>query len=60
LEKGRDKIKLQKKKKLRLIRIEKKQRKKINLRWHKDRKDNPISAPSIHVDALVGADSLWP
>jgi hypothetical protein len=25
-----------------------------------DRKENPISAPSIHVGALVGAGSLWP
>jgi hypothetical protein len=29
------------------------------LGWHKDRKENPISAPSIHVGALVGAGSLW-
>jgi hypothetical protein len=25
-----------------------------------DRKEKPISAPSIHVGALVGAGSLWP
>jgi hypothetical protein len=25
-----------------------------------DREENPISAPSIHVGALVGAGSLWP
>jgi len=25
-----------------------------------DRKENPVSAPSIHVGALVGAGSLWP
>jgi hypothetical protein len=25
-----------------------------------DRKENPISAPSIHDGALVGAGSLWP
>jgi hypothetical protein len=24
------------------------------------RKENPISAPCIHVGALVGAGSLWP
>jgi hypothetical protein len=28
--------------------------------WHRDRKENPISAPSIQVGALVGAGSLWP
>jgi hypothetical protein len=32
--------------------------KKVNLGWHNDRKENPISAPSIHVGALVGASSL--
>jgi hypothetical protein len=42
------------------IRAEKGQRKKVNLGWHRDRKENPISAPSIHVGALVGAGSLWP
>jgi len=51
---------LQKKKGLKLIRVEKRQRKKTNLKWHRDRKDNPINAPSIHVGALVGANSLWP
>jgi hypothetical protein len=50
---GREKIKLQKKKTE--IRAEKGQRKKVNLGWHKDRKENPISAPSIHIGALVGA-----
>ncbi len=39
---------------------EKGQTKKVNLGWHRDRKENPISAPSIHVGALVGAGSLWP
>ncbi len=29
--------------------------KKINLGWQRDRKENPINAPSIHVGALVGA-----
>jgi hypothetical protein len=32
----------------------------VNLGWHRDRKENPISAPSIPVGALVGAGSLWP
>jgi len=27
---------------------------KINLRWHRVRKENPISAPSIRVGAPVG------
>ncbi len=30
------------------------------LGWHMDKKKNPISAPSIHVNALMGAGSLWP
>jgi hypothetical protein len=34
--------------------------KKVNLGWHRDKKENPVSAPSIHVAALVGAGSLWP
>ncbi len=42
------------------IRAEKVQTKKVNLGWHRDRKENPISAPSIHVGALMGAGSLWP
>ncbi len=49
-----------KKKKKTEIRAEKGQRKKVNLGWHRDRKEKPISAPSIHVGALVGAGSLWP
>jgi hypothetical protein len=40
--------------------VEKGQRKKINLKWHMDKKDNPISAPSIHIGALVGVGSFWP
>jgi hypothetical protein len=32
----------------------------VNQGWHRDRKENPISAPSIHVGALVDAGSLWP
>ncbi len=42
------------------VRAEKGQRRKVNLGWHRDRKENPITAPSIHVGALVGAGSLWP
>jgi hypothetical protein len=38
--------------------IEKKQKKNINMGWHRDKRDNPIIAPSIHVGALVGASSL--
>jgi len=34
--------------------------KKLNLGWHRDRKENPINAPSIQVSALVGACALWP
>jgi len=51
-------MKLQKKLRSGLIMVEKTQTKKINLGWHMDRKDNPISAPSIHVGALVGARSF--
>jgi len=53
---GGEKIKLKKKKTE--IRAEKGKRKNVNLGWHRDRKENPISAPSIHVGALVGAGSL--
>jgi hypothetical protein len=55
LEGGGEKIKLQKKTE---IRAEKGQTKQE--RWHRDRKENPISAPFIHIGALVGAGSLWP
>jgi hypothetical protein len=41
------------------IRAEKGETKKVNLGWHRDRKENPISVPSIHVGALVSAGSLW-
>jgi len=41
------------------MKAEKGQRKNLNLGWHKDRKENPMSAPSIHpsihIGALVGA-----
>jgi len=40
------------------IKAENGQTKKINLGWHMDKKDNPISSPSIHVGALVGVGSL--
>jgi hypothetical protein len=52
---GGEKIMLQKKTE---IRAEKGQTKNVNLGWHRDRKENSISAPSIHVGALVGAGSL--
>ncbi len=52
---GREKIMLQKKTE---IRAEKGQTKKVNLGGHRDRKENSIFAPSIHVGALVGAGSL--
>jgi len=32
----------------------------VNLGWHRDRKENPVSAPSMDVGALVGAGSLGP
>jgi hypothetical protein len=47
---GREKIKLQKKTE---IRAEKGQRKNVNLGWHRDRKENPICAPSIWFFFLV-------
>jgi hypothetical protein len=45
------------KKKLR-SRLRKGQRKKVNMGWHMDRKENPIGAPSIHIGALMGAGSF--
>ncbi len=42
------------------VRAEKGQTEKVNLGWHRDRKRNPDSAPSIRVGALVDAGSLWP
>jgi hypothetical protein len=36
------------------MRAEKGQTKKVKLGWHRDRKENPITAPSIHVGALMG------
>jgi hypothetical protein len=53
---GGEKIKLQKKLRSGL---NKGKQKKVSLGWDRDRKENPISAPSIHVGALVGAGSLW-
>ncbi len=35
--------------------LRKGKQKKVNLGWHRDRKENPILAPSIHVGALVGS-----
>jgi len=55
---GKEKINLQKKLKLRLIRVKKGQRKKVHLGWHINRREKPISTPSIHICALVGASSL--
>jgi hypothetical protein len=50
LGRGRGENKVAKKKmRSRLVKVEKMQRKKVNLRWHRDRKDNPMNAPSIHV-----------
>jgi len=46
-----EKIKFPKKKTE--IGTEKGQTKKLNLEWHMDRKENPISAPSIHPSKLV-------
>jgi hypothetical protein len=36
----------------------KKPQKNVNLGWHMDRKEKPISASSIHVGALMNASSL--
>jgi hypothetical protein len=54
---GRGENKVKKKNKLRSG-LGKGKEKKVNLGWHRDRKENPIRAPSIHVGALVGAGSL--
>jgi hypothetical protein len=55
---GGEKIKLQKKPRSGLRKCEKGQTKNVDLGWHRDRKENPLSEPSIHVGALVGAGSL--
>jgi hypothetical protein len=57
---GREKIKIQKKTDIRADQGRERAKKKVNLGWHRDRKENPVSAPSIHVGALEGAGSLWP
>jgi hypothetical protein len=58
---GGEKIKLPKKTEIRAEKgLKKGKRKEVNLGWHKDRKENPISAPCIHDGALVAAGSLWP
>jgi hypothetical protein len=44
---GRGENKVKKKNKLRSG-LGKGKEKKVNLGWHRDRKENPISAPSIH------------
>jgi hypothetical protein len=41
------------------LRLRKAKEKKVNLGWHRDRKEKPISAPSICVGALVGVGSFW-
>jgi hypothetical protein len=51
-----EKIKLQKKSE---IRAEKGETKNVNLGWHRDKKESPISAPSMDVGAVVGASLLW-
>jgi hypothetical protein len=51
--------KFQKQKKKLRLGLRKGKETKINLGWHMDRKEKPISAPSIHVGALVGVGSLW-
>jgi hypothetical protein len=38
---------------------QKKTKKKVNMGSHMDKKENPISAPSIHVGALMNASSFW-
>jgi len=55
-----EKIKLQNKLILGMRKPKKGQKKKVHLGCHMDRKENPISAPSIHIGALVGVGSLWP
>jgi hypothetical protein len=54
---GGEKIKFQKNKIE--IRAEKGQRKKTNMGWHMDGKENSISAPSIHVGWFTLASSLF-
>jgi hypothetical protein len=41
-----------------LIKVEKGQTKKVSMGWHRERKENPINAPSIHVGALMGDGSF--
>ncbi len=55
---GWEKFQKQNKKKQLKLGLKKSKETKINLGWHKDRKEKPISAPSIHVGALVGVGSL--
>jgi hypothetical protein len=60
LEGGQGENKVPKKIDIRVDKAREKAKKKVNLGWHKDRKENPINAPSIHVGALEGAGSFWP
>jgi len=57
---GGEKIKLPKNAEIRAEKGREREGLKVNLGWHRDRKEHPISAPSIYVGALVGAGSLWP
>jgi len=56
---GWEKFQKQKKKQQLRLGLRKGKETKINLGWHMDRKEKPISAPSIHVGALVGVGSFW-
>jgi hypothetical protein len=50
LGRGQGENKVAKKKlRSRLVKVEKMQRKRVSLTWHRDRVDNPMNAPSIHV-----------
>jgi hypothetical protein len=56
---GWEKFQKQKKKQQLRLGLRKGKETKINLGWHMDRKEKPISAPSIPVGALVGVGSFW-
>ncbi len=61
LGRGRGKNKVAKKIEIRAKKgLRKGKEKKVNLGWHKARKENHITTPSIHIGALVGVGSLWP
>jgi hypothetical protein len=40
--------------------VSKDKKKKLDVGWGENRKESPISAPSIHVSEVAGAGSLWP